>query len=180
MVNFTFPGNATVKVLPENVFKNCQSLESFTLPIYIAEIGDEAFKDCRSLKNIQFASPSGLTKVGLNVFENCSSMTEIVLPSSMNTIGYNTFKNCSSLRFVTLPDNPSLKPMRYSTFEGCRALEWIDVLGYGSTFEDTDYKYNVESFKADVRKNEEDTFYFIGEDSGCAIHAVTADRKSVV
>ena len=177
MVNFTFPGNATVKVLPENVFKNCQSLESFTLPIYIAEIGDEAFKDCRSLKNIQFASPSGLTKVGLNVFENCSSMTEIVLPSSMNTIGYNTFKNCSSLRFVTLPDNPSLKPMRYSTFEGCRALEWIDVLGYGSTFEDTDYKYNVESFKADVRKNEEDTFYFIGEDSGCAIHAVTAAHE---
>lgn len=200
MTSLKLPHSCTIKIIPEYTFRGCESLNKFVLPFQVEKIGDEAFKGCKFSKitmsanepgqeaglpaddNLELANPPALKKLGLHVFEECKSLTDVEgLPSKLETIGYGTFKNCSGLKHVTLPDSTSLKPLRYSTFEGCKALEWIDVRGYSTTFDSTDYTYNVESFKQDVRKHTDigdvDSFYFIGEDSGCAIHGVTSEYE---
>ncbi|MBR5147582.1 MAG: leucine-rich repeat domain-containing protein [Bacteroidaceae bacterium] len=64
----------------------------------VKNIGDEAFRRCRSLTAITI--PVGLTSIRYSAFYGCSRLTTIVLPKSVNSIGYKAFANCSELTDV--------------------------------------------------------------------------------
>ncbi|MBQ7528461.1 leucine-rich repeat domain-containing protein [bacterium] len=48
--------------------------------------------------------PEHITKIGNNVFKDCSSLVEVDLPNNLTTIGDYAFAYCTSLESVDLPD----------------------------------------------------------------------------
>ena len=62
------------------------------------EIGDFAFKDCRSLTSLNL--PSGITSIGEEAFYRCSGLTSLSLPSGVTSIGKYAFSDCSSLASI--------------------------------------------------------------------------------
>lgn len=93
-------------VLPDTIriedgaFRNCQKLESITLPQGSSmELGDGCFKGCSALKTAQISS--NITKWGAETFMDCTGLQMAVIGKDGNTeipeIGARAFKNCSSL-----------------------------------------------------------------------------------
>ena len=103
-------------------FANCYSLENIVLPDSIETIGDWAFYDCRSLKNI---NTSNIRSIGYGAFSGCTSLKEIILPSSLTEIGGSAFANCSSLRKVILEGNLRIIPDL--TFSDCFSMKEFHI-----------------------------------------------------
>lgn len=87
------------------------------------EIGDFAFKDCRSLTSLNL--PSGITSIGEDAFYECSGLTNLVLPSSVTSIGNNAFSSCHGLTSITLPS--SVTSIGDYAFSGCYGLTSITL-----------------------------------------------------
>ncbi|MDC0296301.1 leucine-rich repeat domain-containing protein [Akkermansiaceae bacterium] len=66
----------------------------------VTSIGDEAFKDCKSLTNITIGN--GVTSVGGVAFFKCRKLTSITIPDSVTSIGAGAFFGCSSLTSITI------------------------------------------------------------------------------
>lgn len=80
---------------------------SVAIPEGVTGIGERAFRDCSSLREIII--PDGTSSIGLSAFQNCSSLTGIMIPKSVSQIDiwdeeyeYNVFQNCSSLTGITV------------------------------------------------------------------------------
>ena len=84
-----------------NTYENGKGIIKFDAPV--TSIGDYAFNDCGSLKNVTI--PNSVTEIGEQAFLNCSSLTSVTIPNSITSIGIYTFKYCSSLTSVTIPDS---------------------------------------------------------------------------
>ena len=82
------------------------------------EIGDFAFKDCRSLTSLNL--PSGITSIGEEAFYRCSGLTSLSLPSGVISIGHSAFCDCSGLTSLTIPTG--ITSINYLTFSGCSGL----------------------------------------------------------
>ena len=55
----------------------------------ITYIGDNAFRDCTSLKTVNL--PDSLIEIGAQTFYNCTSLSSITIPSNVNKIGSDAF-----------------------------------------------------------------------------------------
>ena len=64
-----------VKSIPNDLFKECNYLESIVLPKSIQTIGSNAFRDCTSLTNIEFSE--GLETIGKQAFQWCTGLTRV-------------------------------------------------------------------------------------------------------
>ena len=82
--------------LPENwcwlkllsAFENCTSLESIVIPAAVKKIGDNAFRNCSKLKNIQFEITDGWQCFDVN-----TPMTEVLnLSDTEQNATYLTFR----------------------------------------------------------------------------------------
>lgn len=76
--------------------------DSFTVPNKVTKIGDRAFYNCPSLKNINMHN--NIIAIGLGAFEGCSSLEKIVFPRKLKSLPSHVCMNCSELQTVTLPD----------------------------------------------------------------------------
>ena len=92
------------------------SLNSITLPEGLLSIGQEAFRECSSLKRVIF--PSTLESLGYRAFRNCSTLDSIILLGNLRTIADQAFYGCSNLKIVTLPNE--LQSIESSAFWGCK------------------------------------------------------------
>ena len=64
-------------------------------PSNVVSVGDNCFKNCRSLKNVVFNEH--LSSLPNSAFEGCSYLENITHPSKNNIkIGSSCFKNCRS------------------------------------------------------------------------------------
>lgn|GEM_PF-1791943 len=54
--------------------------------------------------------PEGVTEIGELAFNNCESLKEITIPDSVTKIGDYAFNNCESLKEVTIPDSVTKEP----------------------------------------------------------------------
>ena len=86
-------------------------------------IGEGAFKDCLSLRNIKISD--GVTSIDNKAFENCLSLKSIEIPTSVKSIGNETFKNCWKLTSITIPEG--VDSMGDEIFENCKNLESISI-----------------------------------------------------
>ena len=82
-----YTGNETKVVIPDSVteigehaFKDCESLKEITIPDSVTVIYDEAFKGCESLKEIII--PDSVTEIGDMVFSSCE---DLVIKASENS-----------------------------------------------------------------------------------------------
>ena len=64
----------------------------------VTTIGEEAFRDCKSLTSVTI--PNGVTTIGEEAFEGCESLTTVKIPDSVTTIGRGAFRWCKSLNAV--------------------------------------------------------------------------------
>lgn len=85
---------------------------SYTVPDGIAEIGDQAFSGCFSLKAVQL--PSSLRSIGAHAFDGCGALREITIPSGVTNIGVRAFWFCRKLESFSVEEGSRA----YSDVEG--------------------------------------------------------------
>ncbi len=116
--------------LPEGIteisalaFSGCATLESIDIPGSVEYIGEYAFENCSSLKQITL--PDKITKISAGMFTGCSSLEAVKLPVSLKKIGGLAFEGCVKLKDITLPD--SLTEIHDCAFKGCTSLTKLSL-----------------------------------------------------
>lgn len=75
-------------------------IKTVTFGAEVATVGDEAFADCSSLRQIVFSDI--MEELGSCAFDRCTSLQEITIPKNVDSIAAYTFADCSSLRQITV------------------------------------------------------------------------------
>jgi len=78
-----------------------QNLVGVVIPNSVTRIGDEAFRNLRSLTSITL--PNGLTHIGNHAFAGAHGLTSVRIPDSVTHIGESAFWSMNSLRSINLP-----------------------------------------------------------------------------
>ena len=81
-----------VKVIGNNAFGLCTSINSIEIPNSVTNIGECAFSSCESLTSINI--PNSVASIGEGTFDFCCSLTSIEIPNSVTNIEGWTFSNC--------------------------------------------------------------------------------------
>ena len=141
----TFAPNSKLKVIGEQAFSDCASLETIELPNSVDSIGTNAFVLCENLKKI--AIPTGLKKLSRSTFMSCSNLMKVKFPETLKEIDETCFANCVSLTSITLTGvetigerafynckvltnvklNEGLKEIKANAFQRCIALETLEL-----------------------------------------------------
>lgn len=137
--NILFSGNSEneCEFIGENAFKNCESLKSISLPS-VSQIRENAFQNCKSLSFITLSiKEDSDIRFGSHAFENCEMLKDIVIEASaIKDIGEAAFNNCSSLQNFSIPSD--CENIGSRAFAGCTAIEKFNVLGEGGSYSDID------------------------------------------
>ena len=132
-----YPFDGDVTKIPANVFSSSEwrsKLDWMSLPLFVSEIGDGAFKDCSNLLLCPIAfngrENQWITSIGSDAFNGCSSM-EFMSDSydpdkswlfrRLSSIGDRAFKNCSSLNYFD-SEYYSLLSLGKAVFNGCTSM----------------------------------------------------------
>ena len=138
ITSIIIPNNVTS--IGDNAFSNCSSLKEINIPDSITSIEDMAFDGCSSLKEITI--PNSVTHIGESTFYDCISLKKVNIPNTVKSIGDWAFSYCESLTSVTIPE--SVTRIGGMTFYGCSSLKSIYVKGniekIKEVFEKTDNK----------------------------------------
>lgn len=78
-----------------------KEIEKYDIPAGTVNIGNEAFRYCRNLTEINI--PEGVTNIGNRAFYGCRSITDIKIPDSVKSIGSNAFCECDAMTSATIP-----------------------------------------------------------------------------
>lgn len=134
-----------------NAFADNTTITYVTIGNAVTSIGEYAFSNCSSLKEVTFGSSSPLTQISRNTFSGCTSLSAIALPSSIKTIGQGAFENCSSMQSVKLP--ASLTTISGDAFYGCYSLYDVMNLSTISITKGSEYNGYVGYYALAVRSS---------------------------
>ena len=114
---------ANVKEIKYQAFINT-GFQEVTIPSSVTEMGEEVFKECKSLKKVVFADGFNqpLPKYS---FWNCTKLQDIELTGAMQSVGLNAFQGCTSLTNVELPEGIAI--ISNGAYQGCRNLRSISL-----------------------------------------------------
>lgn len=111
-------------VIPNNMFNNgFRGLEELILPHSAISIGDYAFEECVSLKQIEIPCPA--KTIGSGAFKNCGDLESINLPETLISIGSGAFWQCNSLKSISIPEG--VTKIASNTFKQCRNIVSISL-----------------------------------------------------
>lgn len=104
-------------------FCNCTALERIHLSNGITSVPADAFRNCRSLKDLYI--PDTVLVIGAYAFSGCTNLTSIHLPPNLKKISEGMFNGCKSLKKVFLSD--TIETIEDYAFAGCTSLRkpWI-------------------------------------------------------
>ena len=128
-----------VLVAVDDMFKNCTSLSSITIPNSITTIPSHMLEGCTSLTSVTI--PDSVTKIDMYAFQGCTNLTNVNMPNNISIIDGSAFQNCSSLQEVVIPN--TISAIGQQAFRGCTSLTSITIEAttpptiYSYTFEDT-------------------------------------------
>lgn len=132
-----------ITTIGDNAFRNCRTLESILLPSNLRRIGAYAFAGCTALSKVEFSDgyrsdPEGCPlEIGCRAFAGCTALTSIELPRTMRKeLGDYLFEGCTSLVSATLPAVGG-----YGVFKGCKRLQEATVGGVTFSASDWDEDY---------------------------------------
>ena len=125
----------TTKKIRKRAFYYAQKVTKVNFNSALENIDNDAFQTTTALKEITFAAPSSLTRIGTWVFVN-TGLTKLELPASLKEMGSNAFKGNNNLKTVTVAANSQLESigtyaftensnLESFTFEGSTALKTI-------------------------------------------------------
>mgnify|MGYP001623665331 FL=1 len=118
-IPYAYNGRPVVGIADEAFLGNT-SITTVTLPDTVRFIGDYAFSDCTSLRDIDFGE--GLIEIEDLAFVG-SAITRIDLPDSLTIV--DGFYGCEELESVDFGRN--VKEIGQSAFQFCNSLEDIDI-----------------------------------------------------
>ena len=101
-LNGTYSIRKGTKIICDESFWGCESLECIAIPDGLTSIGESAFWGCHSLTDI--AIPDSVTSIGDYAFYECYSLHSVVIPEGVTSIRDRAFADCRSLRSVVIPD----------------------------------------------------------------------------
>ncbi len=116
----TFDG--TVTEIGDSAFRKCKTLASIQLPSSVTALGSYAFGYCHSLESISL--PERVRSIGEFAFCDCSSLVEVNMNNGLTSIAIFALFGCSSLESVVIPDN--VNSIGYGVFNKCDALREFD------------------------------------------------------
>ncbi len=96
----------------------------FKLPNNVKKIGQQAFRNCKGLTDIEFTS--NVTEIGNYAFDGCKGLTNLVIPSNINSIGSNAFSWCSGLTNVEIQTPTNVK-FGSSVYSYCEKLKSFKI-----------------------------------------------------
>ena len=111
--------------LEDNAFRDCTILESISMPGITGSIGEEAFEGCTALQSISLPEVTG--DIGNYTFNGCTALQNVSLPRVTGSIGNCTFKGCTALQSVSLPGVTG--SIGNYAFKGCTALQSVSLPG---------------------------------------------------
>lgn len=112
-----------VTSIAKNVFYNCSSLRSITIPNSVISIYGEAFRFCYQLSSVTI--PSGVNRISVSTFYNCFSLRRVSLPNSVTDIEDYSFNSNNFLSSITIPS--SVKTIPTYVFNGCISLSTATI-----------------------------------------------------
>ena len=87
-----------VTAIPKGTFEGCTNLSVVNLPSTLTEIGEDAFKDCKSLKEIVI--PENVQLIDNRAFAGCTSLASATIPSTVQKVDAEAFYNCPNLKIM--------------------------------------------------------------------------------
>ena len=90
-----------VSVIDTAAFNGCKNLESVYFGKYITKIGDSAFANCTSLKNVEFTNINTLTLENF-AFYKCNSLESVTFKGASTIIKEQVFNLCENLKEIDL------------------------------------------------------------------------------
>ena len=114
LTSVVFNNAGNLKIIGEEAFTNCISLKEMQLPKGLTGIAKHAFLNCKKLESV--IVPSTCENVGTGaflqcihneVFEKCTSLEKVTFPASIKGVGPYLFKDSSVKEVVFLGDVPS-------------------------------------------------------------------------
>ena len=130
--------------------------EQVTLPEGIITVGEGAFENNSTLKEIIFSA--AVEQVDARAFANCKSLQKISFTKSIRRIGEYAFAECDSLEKVTIPSADVV----FSAFYGCSKLKEVYIGAGVRRLEGTFWECGQLSkvtFEPGIVAIGEDTFY---------------------
>ncbi len=116
----SFAVNENTKYIHGDAFKDCRSLTNVELPQGLESIQTAAFSGCASLANVTI--PQSVSFIGSYAFRDCVALTSIEIPDGIESLSLGLFERCVKLKSVTIPS--SVKDIGLYVFYGT-AIEGI-------------------------------------------------------
>jgi len=153
--------NNHTTIVGSSIFRDCQSLQTITLPSTLTKIPKSTFKGCTALSSIKPSFLPELEKVGHEAFDGCAALCSVRLLPCVKKIGICAFHSCKNLeiaevvstrteigrhafggcpKLAFLPDGYSNEEGRCGRSEICgrTVVEDIDIIGGGIKFAELD------------------------------------------
>ena len=111
-------------------FKNCANLTIVTLPASGCEIPNECFRNCNSLRTVY--NLNKCTNIGDYAFFGCSALTNSDV-SKCTSIGDSAFQGCSAITQIKVKSGASIGD---NSFMGCGSIGTMYNLSYVSSMGD--------------------------------------------
>ena len=132
-----------VQAIGNNAFNNCASLKNVFIPNSITTIGKYGFGGCTSLTNIEI--PNSVADIGKSAFSGCKGLASFVIPNSITSISDYTFSNCTGLTSINIPN--SVTAIGGRAFSNCSRLTSITIPGSITSIEAGAF-YNCKSLQS--------------------------------
>lgn len=127
-----------VKMISQNAFKNCTSLERVELGSVLKYIQNSAFENCSALK--EFELPPFVERISADAFKNCKSLKKVTLYGYNLMLSEPIFEGCDNLEEIILGSRvlffPSafkgldLRKVKFKVFSGSDAAHLVDGFNY--------------------------------------------------
>lgn len=131
--------NTKVSQVAKNVFSQCSSLISISLPNTITAIGDGAFKECSKLTSMDL-SKTKTTTIGASAFASCGNLGTIIFPTTLTIIGTSAFKDDTNLRSVQNLEKTIVSTINKDAFLECKNLSSVKLPQTLSTLGESAFK----------------------------------------
>ena len=114
--SYTIP--LSVTRVEDEAFLDCRYVTSLTIPNTTTNIGTTTFYNCYALTDVTIGN--GVTSLGSQLFEYCFNLTNLTIGTGVTSIGYEAFSGCSGLSNLVIPTN--VTSIGYATFDSCSGL----------------------------------------------------------
>ena len=112
-----------------SAFAECKKLKKVVLPDTLVAIHGYAFRDCTSLREIQFPTSGSLTSIGERAFYNCDSLKVVHIPEGVTTLGQWAFAHITYIEEMVIPS--TVTEMNAPFYESCvESLTMPNILNY--------------------------------------------------